>query len=330
MADLAEPPALFMLFEGHAGGEANARSRFQSLVTALVSVVHPAANEVAGPGGRDWGIDTFVGRLDDDVVVWQSKYFRAWNQDSHPGEIRNSFKSLMTHAQAHDVTVSAWTLCVPCILSPEGQRWFDGWRGRQEKQYGLTIDLWNGVRLRRLLASPDGEQTYRDYFPGGVASPEPVMQTTDVAPLTDALFVRQLEEAGWGATDAARGMFFAAEALARDIATRKNTETVQALRELHLEVQAAWESKYNQAQWDHEGRMAGLVDAVLTAAECCPDPYGLSLRPSHRKGVAHRLVEDRAAGWVRHWSEVAASHTGPDAHRVVDSMLAAARGSSDA
>jgi hypothetical protein len=53
--------------------------------------------------------------------------------------------------------------------------------------------------------------------------------------VSTALFVRQLEEAGHTETDAARGMFFAAEALARDLAARGNQAGVAALEELHLE-----------------------------------------------------------------------------------------------
>ena len=76
MADhLPDTDILFTQFAAEAGSFAAARSRFQSLVTDLIDIRHPDANEVAGPGGTDWGIDTYVGSLAGDVFVWQSEFF---------------------------------------------------------------------------------------------------------------------------------------------------------------------------------------------------------------------------------------------------------------
>lgn len=111
-------PVLFALFQAGAGTVAGAREAFQTLVTDLVGVRYPAANEVAGPGGGDWGIDTYVGRLDDSVVVWQSKFFPVWAGDDQQQQVRDSFKQLMTKAKSEGFHVDAWTLCVPCILPP--------------------------------------------------------------------------------------------------------------------------------------------------------------------------------------------------------------------
>ena len=63
LATLPDVRALFSHFRLQAGSDAAARVEFQSLVTDLVDVRHPDANEVAGPGGTDWGIDTYVGSL---------------------------------------------------------------------------------------------------------------------------------------------------------------------------------------------------------------------------------------------------------------------------
>jgi hypothetical protein len=289
------------------------------LVTDLVGVRHPTANEVAGPGGGDWGIDTYVGYLDDSVAVWQSKFFMDWKGDDQQKQVRNSFNQLMEKAADEKFSVDAWTLCVPCILPPGEQSWFDGWANRARRKYGIkTIDVWNGVRLRRLLMQPDAEHLRNMYFPNGpvpAVPAEPVTVADDLAVLDNALFVRQLEEAGHVESDAARGFFFATEALARDLAARGDQLAVDALEELHLEVQGLWEGRFNSALpgADPVGRMAGLVDQVLRDAAQCPDPAGLRLRPAHRRGVAHRLVENARAGWVRHWRQVAAEHRQPSA-----------------
>jgi hypothetical protein len=315
MSELPAPPALFSRFLYDAGNEAAARVRFQTLITDLVRVSHGAATEVAGPGGQDWGIDTYVGRLDDSVVVWQSKFFLTWTGEDQRGQVRESFKHLLAKSTAEGFAVSAWTLCVPCVLPPDEQKWFDGWAGRQKRDHAVTIALWNGVELRGHLMRPDAVHLRDQYFGSHTATtqnPEPVQQTIDLAAFDDALFVRQLLEAGQVETDAARGLFFAAEALARDLASRGDHVGVLVFEELHLEILTIWELMFNSgvAHADGQGRIAGLVDGVLSKAGDCPDPSGLMLRPSHRRGVAHRLVEDARAGWVRHWREVAASHRG--------------------
>ncbi|MFD4671999.1 hypothetical protein ACFWNN_19870 [Lentzea sp. NPDC058450] len=320
------PEVLFALFQVEAGSLAGARVAFQSLVTDLVGVRHPAANEVAGPGGGDWGIDTYVGRLDDSVVVWQSKFFPTWVGKDQQQQVRDSFKQLMGKAKDEGFHVDAWTLCVPCILPPDEQQWFDRWAAREGRKHTIKITMWNVIELRRQLMQPDAEHVYRNYFTSGRLQPaQQVRMLTDASCLGDALFVRQLEEAGKVETDAARGLFFAAEALARDLAAAGNEVGVSALNELHLDLHSLWEQHFNAQVGgaDDEGKMQGLVDQVLHEAGQSADPEGLKLRPAHRKGVVHRLVEDARAGWVKHWRHVAASHQGPAASETVAAQLEA-------
>lgn len=118
MAALPPPSILFNRLQYEAGSEAGAREVFQSLITDLVAVRYPTANEVAGPGGGDWGIDTYVGRLDDSAVVWQSKFFLSWRGEDQRGQVRDSFNQLIRKAASEGFTVNAWTLCVPCVLPP--------------------------------------------------------------------------------------------------------------------------------------------------------------------------------------------------------------------
>lgn len=183
-------------------------------------------------------------------------------------------------------------MCRACF-PPAEQQWFDKWAARQQRDHGIKITLWNGVELRRQLMQPDHEGVYQAYFVSRDAqqAAEPVRIIGDVSGLGDALFVRQLEEAGQVETDAARGLFFAAEALARDLAAASNRSGVAALAELHLEIQSIWEAQFNVrvTSADADGRISGLIEDVLQAAGRSPDPEGLRLRPAHRRGVAHRL-----------------------------------------
>lgn len=326
MQALPQPPVLFGRLQYEAKSEGGAREAFQSMITDLVTLQHPTANEVAGPGGGDWGIDTYTGRLDSAVVVWQSKFFLSWTGDDQRKQVRQSFNQLTSKAASEGFTVSAWTLCVPCILPPKEQQWFDDWAARQLRDFAVRVSMWNGRELRRRLMQPDAEGIYEAYFLPGQAPPaaESVEIMADVSGLGDALFVRQLEEAGQVETDAARGLFFAAEALARSLAAAGNRAGVSALDELHLEIQSIWEGRFNLRvpSADASGKIAGLIDEVMDAVGKADDPEGLRLRPSHRRGIAHRLVEDARAGWVRHWREVATDHQGASAKEVVAAYIA--------
>jgi hypothetical protein len=325
---LPEPKVLFAQLMANAGTEAGARPQFQALVTDLIAVRHPTANEVAGPGGTDWGMDTYVGKLDDVVAVWQSKFFLDWSGDDQRKQVRDSFNQVIAKAKEHGFSVNSWTLCVPCILPPGEQAWFDRW-ARQQCSKGAvqSVTIWNGTTLRRYLMQPDAKHVYDSYFQQTVLPAiEALAIFSDPSIFEGALFVRQLREAGRLENDAARGLFFAAEALVRDIAARGDEIAISAIDELHLEIHSIWESRFNAAIGDADanGQMSGLVEQVMDGAAACADPYGVHLRAAHRKGVAHRLVENARAGWVSHWRQVAASHSNESAGEIAARHLATA------
>ncbi|GCE75414.1 hypothetical protein [Cellulomonas biazotea] len=304
---------LFQNFRLRCLTDGGAREMFQQFITDLVRLEFTFADTVAGPGGRDWGIDTFVGDLDGAVAVWQSKFFMNGVGSSQQSEIRGSFAQILKKAEEHKIRLDAWTLCLPLDMTPEERHWFDGWKGRQSRAHGVAIDLWSGSVIRGKLLRPDAQDIQRSYFPAtadGTLSFEPLAEAPDISRFDDALFVRQLREAGKVETDAARGLFFAADALVRDITARENVDASSAIAELHLQVHELWERHYNDAvpHATASGQMAGLVERVVEAAGNAPDPEGLRLRPAHRRGIAHRLVEDSRAGWVTHWRDVAAEH----------------------
>jgi hypothetical protein len=157
-----------------------------------------------GEYGRDWGIDTLVGRFNDGrLAVWQCKFVLTWDDDNPQGEVRESFKSAVKHATEHKYTIRSWTLCVPSILSPEQQKWFDGWAARQRRATGIRIGIWNGAELRHQLLRDDARHVRREYFPHTLSPAqaplrelEPLAETDDMAQFEDALFIRQLRAAG--------------------------------------------------------------------------------------------------------------------------------------
>jgi len=315
MPELPPVAILFKRFEYETATVAGARERFQQMVTDLVLQLNPAANEVAAGSGSDWGIDTYVGSLDESILVWQSKFFLNWRGENERGQVRKSFNEIIKKANQNSFTIGKWFLCIPCILPPEEQLWFDNWKQKQRRATGVQIELWNGVRLRNYLGQEDAKSVREAYFPDIHAANTPLSVSTvrDTSTLNSALFVRQLEEAGIVETDGAKGLFFAAEALARDIAGRGQEEEMKAFLEAHLNLLTSWEDEFNTSvpTADERGRMASLVLRVLQGAASSADPPGISLRPAHRRGITHRLVEDRRAGWVLHWRNVADDHTEP-------------------
>ncbi len=235
---LAEPKLLFSDFALRSVTEGAARERFQLLVTDLVRLEHPTADTVRGPGGRDWGIDTYVGSFDGAICVWQSKFFLNGIGDTQRGEIRASFDQVIQKAKENDITLDAWCLCVPFEMSPEERKWFDGWAGRQERKHGIVITAWTGTELRSRLMRADASDVTAHYFGGAIehGRVEGLAMSDDLSTFDDALFVRQLSEAGQVETDAARGLFFAADALFRDLAARGDENAIEAMNEMHLEV----------------------------------------------------------------------------------------------
>lgn len=311
VGELPDPKAMFVRFLADSGDDAAARTRFQRLITDLVMVKTPDASEVAYPGGGDWGIDTYVGNLDGTIVVWQSKFFTVWGK-TQQGEIRSSFKQLMAKAEEHGFNVAAWTLCVPSILSPDQQKWFDGWKKREGTKTGVAIDSFNGVQIRSALQKADAVHIREQYFPESapIGTDVPVAALTDPSVFSDSLFVVQLENAGHSETDAAKGFFFAAEAMARDVAGRGLPGEVGALVEAEMEAHGIWEQTYNakSVTASEDGRMVGLVEEVNNQVARMPNSPELRLRPAHRRGLVHRLVDAARAGWVIPWRNIAAAH----------------------
>lgn len=313
--ELPTVSAMFARFAYDAGGTEEGRYRFQRLVQDLVAANRPSVSEVASATGSDWGIDTYVGRLNEEVVVWQSKFFQSWDGEPQRGQVRASLNELVKKAAEEGFSVSQWTLCVACILPPGEQKWFDGWAARQSSKQGFPIAMWHGGELRRQLQLADNERLREFYFP--TSQPE-VLSIPEVAGLddgsvyVDALFVKQLEAAGHLETDAAKGFYFAAEALARDVLARNVQEEVAALREVELEAHGEWESQFNEAtpRADTLGRMPGLISSVTQSVGALPSPVGFPLRTAHKRGLMHRLVELARAGWVTDWRTRARIHNG--------------------
>jgi hypothetical protein len=321
-----EPPINFAAHQFRAGNMAGARDDFEQMLAMLVAAIHPGARLIAANPG-DWGIDVLVGDLSGVVVIWQAKYFWPAVTRSRQAQIRDSFNSAVNAAARNGYQVRQWVLCVPASMDAPTAQWWDRWRARQQRETGVFIELWHETTLRTLLITPDAAHVrrhfYDPYVPGVAMKPamQPAMQpnmqpatpvrepAADAADALDrALFVRQLRAAGHTEVTAAKIEYFNADLLAREVTDKGVPDELVALGEADALVHGIWETGFNDACQRHpaDPRLPGLHATVMRdIRESTAFPASLRAGPVHRCGLMHRVVEDRRAGWVTHWREIA-------------------------
>jgi hypothetical protein len=316
-----EPPINFAAHQIRAGNISGAREDFEQMLAMLIAAIHPAARLIAANPG-DWGIDVLAGELSGLVVVWQSKYFWPMVTRHRQADIRSSFASAVANAQAKGYRIRRWVLCVPCSMDAPTARWWDRWRARKQRETGIIIDLWHETTLRNLLISPDAADVRRHFYdpyaptavPAQRRAPVRALPEQEAERLDGTLFVQQLRAAGHVEVAAAKREYFNAELLARDVADKGLPEELDALAESDAIVHAIWESRFNEyaGRPEADPMLPGLHPDVMRDIRESTHAFPTRLPAStvHRCGLLHRLVDQRRAGWVVHWRDVAALHGG--------------------
>ncbi|ATL31499.1 serine/threonine protein kinase [Streptomyces formicae] len=287
------------------------------MITELAGCTTPGVRMIAANPG-DWGIDAFAGDLGGDITVWQAKYFWPTTKEGHQQQIRESLKSLLDTAAKKDHEVRMWILCIPSTMDGPTMAWWDRWKKRQERDHNLVIDLWDEVRLTRLLHAPEADDVRRCYYEAYRAEPSEAeprdlvdMDDDNATALESALFIMQIREAGHIELDSAKRQFFNADVVAREIAHKGVPAELKALRSTDETLHGLWEARFNQC-WveDKFPRLHAEVWSDVRA-EHPQLPKTLRLDLLHAWGLVHRLVDNRKAGWVKHWRDIAESHTNP-------------------
>lgn len=292
------------------------RSKFQSLVTDIVAVIHSNVREIRATHG-DWGIDTFVGQLDGGSVhVWQSKFFIDGVGESQKTQIRESFKSLMDKAAQQGFSVSSWTLAIPVSLDATVTVWWEGWKQRTSRTFGIEIQLLTDVDLRALLMKPDFEHVSDQYFgsmPGRPGRERSIVQLDDPTRYDNALFVRQLHAADIVDDETARQAFFNAEVMVRDIHEREAERERGELTSVKAHLHQLWHTRYEDHRTQPSavgGKLPRLYPDVCQAIEAYhrSSPNRV-LRDSvvHRTGLVHHLAEEGRVGWIVEYRRLAQS-----------------------
>ncbi|WP_236653302.1 serine/threonine protein kinase [Streptacidiphilus melanogenes] len=299
------------------GGMGGARDDFEAMISELAASTTPNVRMIsANPG--DWGIDAFAGDLGGAITVWQSKYFHPATTAAHQQSIRDSFASALKAAEANGHKVEIWILCIPSSMDGPTAKWWDGWKKRQERDHGLVVRLWDETELRKALHSPEGDHVRRAYYEP--FTPAPVQEQTRAvvevddqraAEFDSALFVRQLIEAGHVELDSAKQQFFNADLVAREIAHKAVLTEVAALTSADATLHGLWEMNFNECC--AEDALPALHGRVWREVrnEHPNLPKVLRLELAHSWGLVHRLVDNRKAGWVKHWRQIAIDHAEP-------------------
>jgi hypothetical protein len=257
-----------------------------------------------------------VGSLDDRAAIWQSKFFTAGIDNTQKREIRESFAQAIRKGREEGYEVEYWTLCVPIQMSPQEGKWWDQWRRRMEKEHaGLTIQLWDRDKISSLLYSPEGKPVRVQFLNEPEEAPlRDVVELPANRDFDEMLFVKQLRAAGLIELTAPKREFFNAEVLARDVQEKGVPSEVAELIAERVDVHSVWSAAFNGAcatSAETSPALLGLYDGVMqqlrsSYAQRQPPPLGM--RPVHRLGTMHQVVDDGEAGWRRDYLDIAKEH----------------------
>ena len=303
----------FAYLRNRAGSAEGGRALFEKMVVQLVGIDFPQVQNLR-PLPGDWGIDGYIGELDDVVSVWQAKYFIDKFDTTQKRQVTQSVGNLLTKASEKGFTVSAWTLCVPVDLEPDAMKWWSGLCRRMASDHALVCELWSATQLERRLLRPSSEGVRRYFFPGTDDRPllREISELPDGNVYDDSLFVAQLRAAHIGQIEAAKVEFYNAEILARDVSAKKDEAEMAEVAAARATVHSLWAHRFDEAcSLSNEDRLPGLHGRTMEAIESdynSGSPSPLRSRAIHHFGMAHQLCDVGKIGWVRRYEEIASRY----------------------
>jgi hypothetical protein len=299
--------------------EDGAREVFAQLVTMCVRSNYAGARAIR-PNPGDEGVDTFVGDFDHHVKVWQAKYFCDGVGESQQKQIRDSFKACMNSSFASKVKL--WTLCVPCDLSIDEEKWWQGWRTKMSRQFSLAIDLWTKTHFVGFSRQKDLERVFafallregtfqsaKDVIGAMInALPRRLERLPAAEAFSTAVFVRKLEAAGITQHRAARSAFYNFELLRKAIEEGGTAQEQESLSDLQERVYDLWEAAYNARYPDNLGRaLYSAVESQMREQDGGQLASPLNLHLVHKKGGLHYWADICEAGWTVDFKNVVAA-----------------------
>lgn len=295
-----------------------AREVFAQLVTQCVRSNHPGARAIR-PDPGDEGVDTFFGEFNKDVRVWQAKYFPDGIGESQQKQIRDSWKTCRTSSIANRMTL--WTLCVPCDLSIEEEKWWQKWKAAEQKKTKIQIELWTKPTFTSFSRRSDLTAVFsfalnKQSQHATAAQVVSAMKTAVARPikklagardkeLLQAVFVRKLEAAGIAKHRSARAAFYNFELVRKSIEVGGTPEELEALEDLQERTYALWEGMFNARRAEALGReFYAAVDAHMDAKDKSDLDSLLELHVIHKKGGLHHWADVCEVGWTAGHSQM--------------------------
>lgn len=123
-------------------------SRFQRLCNDLLLRILPDMKPIDGSGGDD-GVDSFIGMLKGELVIYQYKFFDGRLNSSRKKQIIDSFNT----AKDKNAGMKEWTLMITVDFTCEEQKWFE--TELIEKNSEIKIDYWGKQKLESLICEND-------------------------------------------------------------------------------------------------------------------------------------------------------------------------------
>jgi hypothetical protein len=291
--------------------EEGARSIFAALVTHCVRFVYPSAQAVR-PDPGDEGLDTFVGEFDDELHVYQAKYFADGIGAAQKSQIRASWRSCTGSKRFKKI--ASWTLCVPIELSVDEHTWWQGWRKKQANAYGCQIELWGLSRFQGFSCQPTLTEIFNHALERGrthattdevvsgmrgAAGPRALKRLPTEDHLVAALFVKKLEAAGWLKHRAARTAFYNFELLRTAVEQGGSVTEQAALVDMRERVYGLWEHAYNEANPNGLGRaLVAEVEKRVRSEHNASLKCSLPAGEVHKIGAVHDWADLCQAGWT--------------------------------
>lgn len=290
-----------------------ARDVFAEIVNQCVLAVYGNCHSIQ-PNPGDDGVDTFAGEFDEDLHVWQSKYFVS---DIDQSQIRDSWKSVTT--SKNFAVPKKWTLCIPHEMTVKDATWWTGWKKKSSAAANCAVELWTRSQFVKFSFRPDLKQVFRHALrmdeqhssaEKAVAAMREARQhfIKELPPdksYDDAVFIKKLEKADIKQHKAIRTAFYNFELWRQRIEQEADPVKLEALSDLQLKIHALWESAYVACEPDHLGRDLFVeVDKLIESEDHNRLFTPLQAHLIHKKGALHYWADLCEIGWTKDFKDI--------------------------
>jgi hypothetical protein len=296
-------------------GDAGARDIFEKICIQLYQTKFEQAYPIDVHRG-DGGIDIYVGNFEEQIDVYQCKYFLDGIGEYQQNQIRKSFN---TAAKSTKYKLKDWYLCVPCVLNIDETKWWYQWKTKMKNQYGINIILRDGSYLLNDLKKFN---LYNNNFDNDISLmleeireflfnskryyEEQIYELEDLDDMNydDCTFVKKLQSAQIYDNKMAKQEFFNAEIIKSSIESKDNDEGAKMYKNLRTKILSIWNSQYIKYKDEVDG--TSLLSDVYERIEDL-DTTTLKARDDisliAKKGILHQLSDECKVGWVKNYSE---------------------------